>query len=87
MCSAQYSLDHRDTDCDLVLENIAGQADVDHIVEKIKTGFEQPFDVNTHSIMLGISIGSAIYPGDGTDMDTLISHADSGMYGDKRSGE
>jgi len=43
--------------------------------------------VNSHSIILGISIGSAIYPGDGTDMDTLISHADSGMYGDKRSGE
>jgi diguanylate cyclase (GGDEF)-like protein len=71
----------------LVLENIAGQADVDHIVEKIKTGFEQAFDVNAHSIMLGISIGSAIYPGDGTDMDTLISHADSGMYGNKRSRE
>jgi GGDEF domain-containing protein len=70
-----------------VLESIAGQADVDHVVEKIKTGFEQPFDVNSHSIILGISIGSAIYPGDGTDMETLISHADSGMYGDKRSRE
>jgi len=71
----------------LVLENISGQGDVDHVVEKIKTGFEQAFDVNSHSIILGISIGSAIYPGDGTDMDTLISHADSGMYGDKRSRE
>ena len=87
MCSAQYSLDHRDTDCDLVLENIAGQADVDHIVEKIKTGFEQAFDVNAHSIMLGISIGSALYPRDGTNIDTLINRADSIMYGDKRSGE
>lgn len=71
----------------LVLENIAGQGDVDRVVEKIKTGFEQPFDVNSHSIILGISIGSAIYPGDGTDMETLISHADSDMYGDKRSRE
>ena len=68
MCSAQYSLDHRDTDCDLVLENIAGKADVDQVIEKIKTGFEQPFDVNSHSIILGISIGSAIYPGDGTEI-------------------
>ena len=46
----------------LVLENISGQGDVDHVVEKIKTGFEQPFDVNSHSIMLGINIGSAVYP-------------------------
>ena len=87
MCSARYSLDHRDTDCDLVLENIAGQADVDHIVEKIKTGFEQPFDVNTHSIILGISIGCAICPSDGTEMERLIRYADSSMYEDKRSRE
>ncbi len=71
----------------LVLENINGQQDVDHIIEKIRAGFEQPFDVNSHSIILGISIGSAIYPQDGTDMDTLIRQADSGMYEDKRSGE
>ena len=85
MCSAQYSLDHRDTDCALVLENVAGQQDVDQVIEKIKTGFEEPFDVNSHSIRPGINIGCAIYPGDGSDMDTLISYADSGMYGDKHS--
>ena len=71
----------------LVLENINGQQDVDHIVEKIRTGFEQSFHVNAHSIILGISIGSAIYPGDGTEVDALIKHADSSMYEDKRSGE
>jgi diguanylate cyclase (GGDEF)-like protein len=70
----------------LVLENITSQEDVDHIVEKIKAGFEQPFDVNSHSVVLGISIGTAIYPKDGTDMDALINHADSAMYQDKRSG-
>jgi diguanylate cyclase (GGDEF)-like protein len=71
----------------VVLENISGQGDVDHVVEKIKTGFEQPFDVNSHSIRLGINIGCAIYPGDGVDGDTLIKCADSSMYKDKRSGE
>lgn len=71
----------------LVLENINSQQDVDHIVEKIKTDFEQPFEVNSLSIILGISIGSAIYPGDGTDTETLINHADSSMYEDKRSRE
>lgn len=69
----------------LVLENIAGQGDVDHVVDKVKTGFEQPFDVNSDSIKLGISIGSALYPQDGADMDSLISYADSSMYKDKRS--
>ena len=69
----------------LILENITSQEDVDHVVEKIKKGFEQTFTVNSHSIRLGISIGSAIYPEYGTDMDTLINHADSSMYEDKRS--
>jgi len=79
---------HRQTGGDefvLVLENINGQQDVDHVVEKIKTGFEQLFYVDSHSIIQGISIGSAIYPGDGTDMDTLISYADSSMHRNKRS--
>ena len=69
----------------LVLENITSQEDVDHVMEKIKLDFEQIFEVNSHSIRLGISIGSAIYPEDGTDMDTLINHADSSMFEDKRS--
>jgi diguanylate cyclase (GGDEF)-like protein len=69
----------------LVLENITSKKDIDHIVEKIKMGFEQAFEINYHSIILGISIGVAIYPEDGTDIDTLINHADSSMYEDKHS--
>ena len=68
----------------LVLENITSQNDVDYVVEKIKMGFEQVFEVNSYSIKLRISIGSAIYPEDGEDMNTLINHADSKMYEDKR---
>ncbi|HAJ93079.1 MAG TPA: hypothetical protein DCO71_10785 [Gammaproteobacteria bacterium] len=71
----------------LVLENITSQKDVDHVVEKIKMDFEEPFEVGSHAIKLGISIGTATYPRDGTDMDALISHADSCMYRDKRSSE
>jgi GGDEF domain-containing protein len=41
--------------------------------------------VNTHSIILGISIGCAICPSDGTEMERLIRYADSSMYEDKRS--
>ena len=70
----------------LVLENITSRKDVDYVVEKINTGFEQVFALNSHSIRLGISIGSAIYPEDGKDMETLINHADSCMYEDKRAG-
>lgn len=69
----------------LVLENIDGQIDVDHVIDKIKTGFEQPFYVDTESIKLGITVGSAIYPENGTDMDALIRYADCSMYRNKPS--
>lgn len=71
----------------LVLENITGQEDVDRVINTIKTGFEQPFSVDTLSIQLGISIGGAIYPQHGTDIETLIGYADNIMYKDKRSGK
>jgi len=70
----------------LVLENISSQEDVTHIIRKIKAGFERRFSVNGRPMQLGISIGSAIYPQDGTDVETLINHADTSMYEDKRSG-
>ena len=69
----------------LILENIYAQEDVDHVVEKIKSAFEQSFNVNSYSISIGISVGIAIYPRDGNSVETLLSHADLVMYDDKRS--
>jgi len=69
----------------LVQEKISGQQDVDYIVKKIKTEFEQPFTVNYHLISVGINIGSALYPINGEDIESLIIHADSNMYKDKRA--
>ena len=71
----------------LVQEKISGQQDVDYIVKKIKTKFEQPFTVNYHLISVGINIGSALYPINGEDVESLVNHADSSMYTDKRAGK
>jgi len=69
----------------LILENIYAQQDVDHVVEKIKSAFEQSFNVHSHSITVGVSVGIAIYPRDGNSLEALLSHADLVMYDDKRS--
>ncbi len=69
----------------LILENIRAPQDVDHVVEKIKNAFEQNFSVDSHSIRIGVSVGVAIYPRDGNNLETLLSHADLFMYEDKRS--
>ncbi len=69
----------------LILENIYGQEDVDHVVEKIKNAFEQPFKIKSHTIQIGVSVGMAVYPQNGKDFEALLSHADLTMYDDKRS--
>lgn len=51
----------------------------------VNIGFLNSQPLNSQSIKLGISIGSAICPEPGTDIDTLIRNADSSMYRNKRS--
>ncbi len=46
---------------------------------------EEPFRFGTHSIPLQASIGVAVYPDDGEELDPLIDSADRSMYGMKRS--
>lgn len=48
--------------------------------------FSKPFVIGELSLTLGLSIGSAVYPEDGTDPETLLSHADQAMYAVKKSG-
>ena len=69
----------------MVLENIVSGADTLPVTEKIRAAFEQPFRVDTYSIRLGISIGKAIYPEDGRDVETLLARADADMYENKRA--
>ncbi len=70
----------------LLLPEINQLKDATRIAQKILGAFQQPFMVNKHKISITISIGIAIYPTDGEDADTLISHADIAMYSVKRSG-
>ncbi|MDP2828002.1 MAG: EAL domain-containing protein [Sulfuricellaceae bacterium] len=48
---------------------------------------ERPFDVETHSLSIGGSIGIALYPVHGTEPSSLLQHADIAMYEAKRQGK
>ncbi|MFA5371614.1 MAG: GGDEF domain-containing phosphodiesterase, partial [Sideroxydans sp.] len=45
-----------------------------------------PFQYETHELTSTPSIGIALYPDDGTDMETLSQHADAAMYQAKQAG-
>ncbi|WP_033709715.1 GGDEF domain-containing phosphodiesterase [Bacillus mycoides] len=47
---------------------------------------EEPFVVNQHSFYLSLSIGIAVYPFGGTNITTLLQHADIAMYNAKKKG-
>jgi len=45
-----------------------------------------PFDLEGHHAVVGTSIGIAIAPGDGSDPDTILKHADLALYRAKGDG-
>jgi diguanylate cyclase (GGDEF)-like protein len=56
------------------------------LARRIISSFAHPIRVNTHEIFINASIGIAIYPFDGEDLDTLLMHADTAMYKAKEQG-
>lgn len=55
-------------------------------IEKIRTALSAPIDLQGQQVRASFSIGVALYPDDGKDIDTLIKHADVAMYHAKEAG-
>jgi diguanylate cyclase (GGDEF)-like protein/PAS domain S-box-containing protein len=70
----------------LLLPDIDRVEDVIAIAKNVLQGFREPFVVGGHKISVNTSIGIAIYPDDGKDVDTLVNCADKAMYDDKHKG-
>jgi diguanylate cyclase (GGDEF)-like protein/PAS domain S-box-containing protein len=54
--------------------------DVLQAVERMRTAIEQPATVHGLQLSVEASIGIAVYPEDGEDVETLIQRADAAMY-------
>lgn len=64
-----------------------GHEDARMLAEKITDTLKRPFNVDGHELYVSASIGIALYPQDGTDIDSLIKHADVAMYHVKGQGK
>ncbi|MFK5912995.1 MAG: EAL domain-containing protein [Woeseiaceae bacterium] len=69
-----------------ILTSIHTREDSITVAKKLLKAMEQPFSVDNHQLTIGLSIGIAMYPEHGTDMHTLVSHADIAMYNAKNNG-
>ena len=56
------------------------------VAEKILSAFSEPFTLENHEIHITPSIGIAIYPDHGDNMDLLLRNSDIAMYAAKEKG-
>lgn len=56
------------------------------LAEKLQRALSMPFQIGDHTLQLGSSIGIAVFPDDGDDVDTLLRNSDTAMYQVKASG-
>lgn len=57
-----------------------------HVAIKLIEQAAHAYQIEQHELVVTHSIGIAIYPNDGNDLDTLLKHADAAMYRVKRAG-
>jgi predicted signal transduction protein with EAL and GGDEF domain len=60
--------------------------DVDRVAAAITHTFQQTVGIEGQEVYLGASLGIAIFPDHGRDVDTLLRRAEVAMYFSKRSG-
>ena len=70
----------------ILLRRVNKDQDAELIAEKIVRSLGQPFLIKQHRIDISGSIGIAISPQHGEDVNQLLRHADMAMYAAKRSG-
>ena len=68
-----------------VLEQVDAP-DAAAVARKLIDLIEQPYRIGAHDLRVSASIGIALYPADGHDLETMLQSADAAMYQVKRSG-
>jgi diguanylate cyclase (GGDEF)-like protein/PAS domain S-box-containing protein len=70
----------------VLLADAGGVDPAAHVAASIMRALGLPMHAGGQELNLTVSIGIAICPGDGTDVDSLLRHADAAMYHAKQNG-
>ena len=71
----------------VVMRDVAGREDVQQLVERrLIPLIRQSHPVEGHELNVSCSVGIAVYPEDGSDIDELMRRADAAMYEAKTTG-
>ena len=69
----------------ILLEGVGTPEDATALAERLLEALTRPFDVQGLTLEVGASIGIALFPTHGRDVDTLVQRADVAMYEAKRT--
>lgn len=70
----------------VLLPSVANAQDAGNTAQKLLDVLLLPYEIDAKELYISASIGIAVFPGDGTDADTLLKHSDTAMYHAKEAG-
>ncbi len=70
----------------LLIRYVEGEADLEHVCERVLAQFDKPFLTERGSLYLTVGLGMASFPDNGKRADILQKHAEAAMRASKRAG-
>ncbi len=70
----------------IILPQLATPEDAAFIARRIQEAVAAPVAMHGTELVVGATVGIALYPGDGDSAETLLKNADAAMYSAKESG-
>ena len=70
----------------VLLIEIEDPNDAATVADALVKAVERPFDISRYELVVSLSIGIAVFPGDGIDERELMFNADAAMYHTKNNG-
>lgn len=71
----------------VLLPAVRSAEDAAHVAGKLVSDMARPYTIAGNEVFLTASIGVALWPDDGDDIETLLRHADLAMYHVKATGK
>lgn len=81
-----YTLARLGGDEFVLLIEIDDPNDAAAVADNLVKAVDRPFDISRYELIVSLSIGIAVYPGDGADERELMFNADAAMYHTKNNG-
>ncbi len=71
----------------ILLQEISSGEQASILAEKLQYNLQQPYHVQGRELVIHASMGIVLLPQDGSDLETVMRHADLALYASKRAGK